>query len=47
MGADVIKSKSKGAACDLQHLLIFADNFNMLGLTGGKRLLAKSYMASL
>jgi hypothetical protein len=34
------KSKLKGAACDLQHLLIFAYDFNILGLTGGKKLLA-------
>jgi hypothetical protein len=36
------KQIKKGAACDLQHLLIFAKKFNILGLTGSKRLLAKS-----
>jgi hypothetical protein len=42
-----MKKQIKGAACDLQHLLIFTKNLNNLGLTGGKRLLAESKMVSL
>jgi hypothetical protein len=31
-------SKLKGASYDLQHLPVFANYFNILGLTGGKGL---------
>ncbi len=40
-------NKLKGATCDLHHLLICASNFNILRLTGSKKILAKSKMVSL
>jgi hypothetical protein len=36
-----MKNKLKVATCDLQHLLIFAYNFNTLGLTGGKKIFSR------
>jgi hypothetical protein len=41
-----LKSKPKGAPCDLQHLLFVAFNLNILGFNGDKMFLAKSQMAS-
>ncbi len=42
-----MKNKLEGATCDLQHFLKFAWTFNILGLTGGKRILEESKMVSL
>jgi hypothetical protein len=43
----LLKSKLKGAPCDLQHILIFSQIFNIFGFIGITRLSAKFEMAAL